>query len=243
MFIGMLMSCQTVQVITLREEIKQQMHKSWENFPTQKIKYHRRYDSTFFDYRHVIRSYPQILGMKNLALQDSINQVVKRKFFRNTPPHLQRWPYWPASVSLSTRPKWHFSSSAYKLYHASRDFLSLIIFTRQEGGGGATGGFAYQENALNIDLSNGQFINLANFFEKIHYNKLEEVIVKYCGYSEIKSMYSHYGGVGLDNLHFAISKRDYLFFFEKRGVINGIAEVGVPKKVLRKYVNKKYRKW
>lgn len=237
-------SCQTIQVITLREETIQRIEKNWTNFPIKSAKHHiyGETDSTFADYRTTVRKYPQFLGIKPSSLQDTINQRIKRKFFQYNLPHLQGWPKWPSVVDLNTRPEWYSSYTGYKVYSTSRKLISLTFFWNRSGGRGAGGGFGYSEHSMNVDLSSGKFLNIRDFFERISYPNLREIILQHCKNKVISSIYKKYGAINLDYLHFAITKKYYHFFFRNRGIIDGIAKVKIPKKVLRKYVNKKYRK-
>jgi len=241
-------SCQTVQVVFIQEKQVWMTKKEWLDFPAETQK-----GTPFFsNYYSSSIKYPQLMGMKKRSLQDSINYQLHKLFSGQLPERKEDGkPYalrWPLEVFTDTdvgygKTRGYSSHNRIKVFYISNKFVSMasVFVDDDDGYFGGSGSYAFWHKPYNFDLTTGKRIYYLDFFEKEYATKVHEILLKYYKNPVTEAQKKKYGTIGLQNSYFMLSKRHYIFFMHLFDYYD-YDEVKIPKKVLRKYVKKQYRK-
>lgn len=112
-------------------------------------------------------TYPQITGMKNIALQSKINKILKNKIFTAKTTEFKSNP---DSLRVIKR---YYSFIKFKVSYNKNNFLSIVTYSEYLSHRPIP-----EIELYNIDLENGNFINITDIFEKDALKKIDGIVKK-----------------------------------------------------------------
>lgn len=175
-------------------------------------------------------TYPQITGMKDTALQSKINKSLKNKIFTAKITEFKGNKNSLGPDTLRTIKK-YYSFIKFKVYYNKNNLLSIVTYSEY---------LSYRPipeiEPYNIDLENGNFINITDVFEKDALKKIDGIVkqklkgeykeeIKECSYTledairdtEVR-----------DNTEFYIKKDKLVIIVPLSGAISCPLEVEIP---------------
>lgn len=244
------LSCQTVQVVTIKENETWTAQKKWKNYSREKFG-----GWPFFNWKYAIEtSYPQFIGMKNQKFQDSLNQHLLEKYAisRNRRAYreqhfIPRYPYHhynPDFTAYRDTSRQYTDWSRYELVFKSKRVISFRMIKGYYDNGmyGGNRPNGYFPNDYNIALKTGETLRMKSFFKGEAQRKaLQKIFLEYLRSPEYDKVYKQFGVIPTHNLQFVISQKHYVFSFYYLDS-DELIRIGIPKKKLRHLVHKKYRK-
>jgi len=180
--------------------------------------------------------YPQLKGLNNLSLQDSLNHCFKKYFFRlsnsvcvNSLKGLE-YPVYPGMEGKSIYN--YYQEGKYIIYSLSEKMISISLhhldYSVRD----------YSVKTYNVNLKTSEFFTWDDVFNKKYRKEFFGVFVKYFGY--YKKAYELYGTIPINGLYMALTKTHCVFFFTGQD-ISYLEKVKIPKKELKKFIHKQYK--
>ncbi len=178
--------------------------------------------------------YPQVHNLKDLEIQNQINERIKTEFIGN---EVENCNGIDEQVSITKIEK------SYTLC-ITGDLMSIMsneIFSSNVVAGNTA-------ISYNLDLVSGQFLGLSDIFyvqysDEITQIVLDEIFASYGKDKDAEMMYNYYSSIRQDvfyKLQVQLCKDVVIFVFKGTAEVEPLYKAEIPKKLIEDFINNKY---
>lgn len=211
----MVSSCKTIDIISYKEQAQVKITKKWKNYEARRYKKAPKYTQNCL----ISVCYPQLQGLSNLSMQDSLNHQLKSHFLTKYFKGCQQYNFIRTPMfNKMPRGNWGEDSADslnisknkinYKVYFKSSKILSLLMMRQSQLFPGGSRSTYYDQKALNIDLNTGQFLDWQQVFNQRKSKEIELIFLKYLkGIKLFEDHYKEWGQVPVSKIHFVMTKK------------------------------------